>query len=247
MKVTDMSEQPHCYLDGRYIAPALADVPEFLPEPIIVDIVFNAKEEVIAQSIRSDFLELQSGTNIIRVVVRSSYMRHSALLWIDTQDETATYTDTVGKERDHIGQKVHPLVDELLRQYTSVFGYTLVIDRIEVPDILDNTCDQVGFCNAYVIKQVWDWQDGVAFDPTSFNVRDLARDIERDFVEEIDLTKPAEVEYYHGGYRGGWGGAGLGVGLLGGLAIGGLATSAAQPAYYYPQPYPYYSPYGYYY
>lgn len=254
-----MSHNTQCFLDGRYIVPALADVPEFIPEPIILDIVFDSKGEMVAQSIRSDFFQLQPGVNIVRVVVRSSYMRHSALLWLNTVDETATYTDTVGKERDLTADKVHPIVDELLRQYTSVFGYTLIADRIGVPDIVDDTCDQVGFCNAYVIKQVWDWKDGVTFDPASFDVRALARDIEYDFADEIDLTKPVEVEYFHGGgggragggYRGGGGGyrggggtgAALGVGLLGGLAIGGLAASAAQPAYYpqpyYPQPYPY--------
>lgn len=255
-----------CFLDGRYIAPALASVPEFIPEPITIDIVFDAKGELIVQSIRSDFFQLQPGMNIVRVVVRSSYMRHSALLWINTDEQTAVYTDCVGAERGRyvddsdLAAKVHPVVDDLLKQYTSVFGYALVVDRIRVPKLpVLEECEQAGFCNAYVIKQVWDWQDGVEFDPTSFDVIALARNIERDFADDIDLSKPVEVEYYHGGRgwggRGGWGrggrgwggGAGLGLGLLGGLAIGGLAASAARPAYYpyyptpyYPYPYPYY-------
>lgn len=239
-----------CFLDGRYIAAALASVDEFEPEPITIDVVFDAHGEPLVESIRSDFFQLQPGVNIVRVVVRSTYMRHSALLWINTDDATATYTDCVGRERMHAGTasvgermhagtaKVHAAVDRLLSQYVAVFGYTLVVDRISVPPVSGGKdCAQTGFCNAYVIKQVWDWQDGSVFDPTSFDVRDFAGRIERDFADQIDATKPVEVEYFIG--------AGLGLGLIGGLALGGLVASSARPAYggYYPAPYGYYPAY----
>ena len=270
MDASNNARTKSCYLDGRYISLVLRDVPEFIPEPIIVEIPFDVDGKMLAAHVRSGFFSLHDGMNIVRVIVRSTYMAHSALLWIDTTRKIATYTDTVSSARDTEADKVHPVVDELLRTFVSTFTkYSLVVERIPVPDSNQTDCDVYGFCNAYVIKQVQDYTNDVVFDPYSFDVLEFAGDIEREYFDLLDPLDAPDVEYapgrggggyrggggrgggYRGGGgwgrggwgRGGWGGGygwgGAGLGLLGGVALGTALGAAAAQPYYAPG---YYAP-----
>jgi hypothetical protein len=264
-----MGSNPSCFLDGRYISVVLRDVPEFIPIPITVSISLDKDGNVVSGTVKSDMIHLREGLNAIRVVVHSPLMLHSALLWIDTHKEMAIYKDTIGEETDdEMIEILRASVTQLLELYIKTYThYSFSSVSVMVPDVQPGDCENYGYCNAYVIKQVLDYKEGKMFDPS--NIQEFAGQIERDYHSQLDPNLPVEVEYYHGrggggrgyggsrGYRGGGGygyrgrggygyggagGLGLGLGLLGGMAIGGLAASAAQPAYaypYYPTPYPY--------
>lgn len=251
-----MDGESDCFLDGRYIALALRDVPEFIPVPVVIQLVLDKQGQLLSSSISSDFIQLREGLNVLRVVIRSSYMLHSALLWVDTELREAVYRDTIGEESNEVVDKIRKEVDELLRTYISTFtGYPLTIHRVVVPDVhLEGKCGQYGYCNAYVIKQVLDYKAGKIF--SSVGILEFANQIKEKYRSQLDPRLPVEVEYFHsaGGGRGGggwgrrgggWGGgaglgAGLGLGLLGGMAIGSLAAAPGYAAYPYPYPPPYY-------
>ena len=215
-----------CYLDGRYIPLVLGEVAEFIKIPLVVSIVY-AKEngtqpsQILHERIESDFFELRKGMNIMRIVVQSTYMLHSALLWLDTVNNTLIITDVLYNENDARVNAIKDLTEKLVRQYFEPFGdFEFSSFNVQVPHVEpESNCVKYGFCNAYVIKQVLDHVNDIPFNSNSVDILKYAAAIEMNYREELDPTTKPEVEYFIGL------GLGLGVGLLGGLAIGGAVAS----------------------
>ena len=221
-----------CYLDGRYVNVALADVDEFIPQPIVAEIVFDVNGKLLSEVISSEPIELNEGMNIARVVVRSTYMLHSALLWIDTSRSVAWLTDTVRDGNNahdaaakstaysHM-EKARTALYRMMEQYVAALvGYTFTVERIIVPDTKQTGCKQHGYCNSYVIKQVLDYVAGKEFD-SNVDILQFTAMIEDTYGDKLDATQPPEVEYFFGV------GAGLGLGLIGGVALGAALASSS--------------------
>ena len=251
-----------CFLDGRYIALVLADVPEFHKQVIHIDLEFDAAQGLMHADIRGS-AAISEGMNIVRVVIESPTESHSALVWIDTRSQTIVYSDVV-EQGDKLALEHNKAVDKLIKDFYSHLNYTYSRDVAIVKLEDDPNCEMFGYCNAYVIKQVLDYVADAEFDPSE--IRRFAGAIEKEYAHLLDPNTEPEVEYRggrggygggrgyggrgYGGYgRGGYGyggaGLGLGLGVLGGVALG--SAIASRP--YYQQPYyaqPYYPPYGYY-
>ena len=221
-------ETKSCYLDGRYIAVVLQDVREFHKEPITISAQFDKNFELVSANIRAA-VTLHDGMNIIRVVIVTPMMSHSALLWIDKREGTITFSDvrTHGADKEY-REAVDKVVKELLRDLFKHLKYTFSMDVAYVPEPTKLTgCAKFGYCNAYVIKQVLDYLDNKNFDPS--DIRRFAATVEREYGHLLDSRTAPEEEYYIGGL-------GLGLGLLGGVAIGSAIASSSRPRYVYAQP-----------
>ena len=208
-----------CYLDGRYVNVVLADVEEFIPQPVVAEIVFDVNGKLLSEIISSEPIELNEGMNIARVVVRSTYMLHSALLWIDTSRSVAWLTDTVKDVSNAQAEKARTALYRMMEQYVAMLvGYTFTVERIIVPDTKQTGCKQHGYCNAYVIKQVLDYAAVKEFD-SNVDILQFTTMIEDMYSDKLDATQPPEVEYFFGV------GTGLGLGLIGGVALGAALAS----------------------
>lgn len=221
-----------CFLDGRYINIVLKGVNGFISTPINISIALDKNGDVLAKSIQSNFFPLRDGINIIRVRIKTTHMSHSALLWIDMSSKEALYTDVVSDTKlpDHINV-THNVIDELIKTYLNQLGiFDVSVSREKVPNINQaSSCERYGYCNAFVIKQVYDYVNNTSFDP--LNILRFAAAIEHNFSSLLDDNTPVEEEYFIG--------LGLGLGLLGGVALG---SALARPRTVY-QPYPVYQPY----
>ncbi len=74
MDISSTSGTPtkSCFLDGRYIPLALADVEEFIPTPIVIQFALDKKGGVLSGSVSSDFFwPHENKLSIVRIVIRS--------------------------------------------------------------------------------------------------------------------------------------------------------------------------------
>ncbi len=134
---------------------------------------------------------------------------HSALAWIDPVNKEITYTDTVRANSDEHTRKMRAVIDDAVGRFFSQFSdFSVVVERIVVPDVSRPDCEQYGYCNAYVIKQVLDYANDRAFDPS--NILVFAGNIEREYKHKLDPNGEPEIEYHGGGGGGGRGGGGGG-------------------------------------
>lgn len=199
-----------CYLDGRYVYLVLKEYKNFCSEHINIHLAYDKHNKLVEEKIwSSDFIRLKPGMNIIRVVIKTSYKSHAALLWLDTEHNTAFYTDIKLE-----GDKDEELIPNMIKKYINIFGtYRFSSTEYVVPHVpLYKQCDLQGYCNAYIIKEVVDWHSDKDFD-TNVDILRFAGAVEELYGYLIDKHAPPDVEY-HGG------GLGLGLGLLGGIAIG---------------------------
>src|SRR5579871_6578416 len=114
MDISSTSGAPtkSCYLDGRYIPLALAGVEEFIPVPIVVQFALDKKSHLLSGGVSSDFFwPHENKLSIVRVVIRSPTMMHSALAWIDPVNKEITYTDTVPADLDDHTRQMHAIID----------------------------------------------------------------------------------------------------------------------------------------
>jgi hypothetical protein len=100
-KYKEYDESHSCFLNGRYINIVLEGVNGFNTTPINIEISLNKRGDVLNESINSNFIRLKEGINIIRVKIKSTYLSHSALLWIDMHNMEAIYTDVVSNNASH--------------------------------------------------------------------------------------------------------------------------------------------------
>jgi hypothetical protein len=242
-------ETKSCYLDGRYINIVLKEIEEFAPQVIKVKVIYDKDGELRLAAIKSKFIHILDGMNIIRVVINSNFMSHSALLWLDTDKKTAIFSDVIAEEEDD-DKETRKVVEKLIEKYVKdFFPFKFQINKIVVPYVDQPGCFKYGFCNAYVLKQVYDYAVRQQFD--SSNIKNFAGAIEDIYGSQLDPYGEPEIEYRSGrGYRGrsvgrrfsggpirrtgrgyypGFGGMGLGfgLGLLGGAALGSNYYSGA--------------------
>jgi hypothetical protein len=202
-----------CYLDGRYVDLVLKDVEEFSRHPIKIKIIQDKDGKVIENVIKSKMIEIKEGMNIIRVIIKSTYTIHSALLWLNTDNMVAIFTNIV-HSKEQIIENLKQTVYRLIEEYINVFGnWDFDVDEIKTPKLnINDSCTASGFCNAYVIKQVLDYANNAVYDP-NVDILRFAAAIEANYSKFLNPNEEPEVEYFFG--------LGLGIGLLGGFAIGG--------------------------
>jgi hypothetical protein len=232
----DYKPTKSCFLDGRYVNLALAHVSEFEPNPI--KIVIDGDN----YSLSSDFIRENEGVTIIRVITNS----HSSLLWLDSEERTATHTTTTTEHNSKVNDLLKMYV-ETFRDY-KFFSKTI---KVKTPKDLNPECNKSGFCNAYVIKQVLDYYDGKKFDTSlrSVDILRFATAIEANFHDQLDPNTLPEVEYYDDYYMSdGYDDFGMGLPIGGAFSpsynYGTYPTYSYAPAYSY-MPYSTYSPYTY--
>lgn len=197
------SEMPtrSCYLDGRYIPLVLGEVNEFRKHSLRLEIELGRNFELI-RSHAKGIIQISDGMNIIRVVIETPSMSHSALVWIDTRVKTITFTDVRDTEvleprLDMIMREADKAIDNLLVSFFSHLKYTYHRDIAYVDIARDewsrNCGEFYGFCNAFIIKQVIDYLDNRDFDPG--DIRKLAGAIERRYSHLLNPYSKPEIEY----------------------------------------------------
>ena len=203
-----------CYLDGRYVNLVLKDVEEFCRRPIKIKIIHDKNGNIIKNVIKSKMIEIKKGMNIIRVIIKSTYTIHSALLWLDTDNMVAIFTNIV-HSKEPVIKSLKQTVYNLIEEYINVFGdWDFDVNEIETPKLnINDSCTASGFCNAYVIKQVLDYADDIVFDP-NVDILRFAAAIEANYSKFLNPNEEPEIEYFFG--------LGLGLGLLGGFALGSV-------------------------
>lgn len=238
----DFCPTPRCYLDGRYFNLVLRDVAPFvLHPPMNVNINSNQDDLVANIDMNLTRLVMEDADNIIRVVIKSRYMRHSSLLIVSPDKNECYMWDALTEETltDPAFKKIHELVGMAVKNYLKQcfdenmkFLYEYTVIPKEAPEHCE--AEFSGYCNAYVILKALSLILDREFNPS--NILQFATAVESQYREFLE-GEP-DIEYFFGG-------AGLGLGLLGGLALGAAFTP--RPTYY--QPYPaYYPAYpGYYY
>lgn len=231
----NFSPTEKCYLDGRYFNLVLRDVaPDVLHPPMNVSI--NSNQDDLVANIDMDLtrLVMENADNIIRVVIKSRYMKHSTLLIVSPDKNECYMWDALTEETlaDPAFKKIHDLVGLAVKNYLKqcfdeniVFVYDYTVVPKEAPDHCD--AEFSGYCNAYIILKALSLILNIEFNPA--NILRFAKAVELNYQEFLE-GEP-DIEYYFGG-------AGLGLGLLGGLALGAAFTP--RPVYY--QPYPAYYP-----
>ena len=229
-----------CYLDGRYFNLVLEDVaPQIIHPPMNVNINSNTDDLVANIDMELTRLVMHDVDNIIRVVIKSRFMRHSSLLIVSPDRGTCHMWDAV---TEHVAnepsfKKIHELVANAVKNYLKQCfdeKMTFYYDYTIVPKIVPDHCDAdySGYCNAYVLMKALSMVLDVEMDFA--NVLRFVTAVESEY--HCFLEGPPDIEYYFGG-------VGLGLGLLGGLALGAAITP--RPAYYpaYPAYYPAYPGY----
>lgn len=159
-------------------------------------------------------------TSIGCLVIRSQFMQHTTLVFVDPQRMEVHWWDP-------FKLKVNDFIVDTLRSYFAKYGFTVFKQLTEeAPPVCNKGCIKSGFCNAYVLKYALDWHYGRKFN--SSNIIEFVNGIEEDYQDLLPDGEP-EVEFGPGDgmLLGGLGGVLVGgaVGGVGGALVGG-ATGA---------------------
>ena len=195
------------YLDGRYFNIVLSTVyPGIISDPLIIELSENNK----LKDIYNSDINLQPDIiNVIRIIIISPHMRHSCVCLIDPKKKTSWFWNP---RKYHKLQTIHNIIIKAVKQILCLFEeYTINDLDISIPNIKKNTCQESGYCNAYVIKFIIDWLKDDEFNlsiwETEMNnhpsdILKFASYIEDNFNDQLSGNTDIEYNFSGGGGRG---------------------------------------------
>lgn len=221
----DYPETSECYLDGRYFNLVLAPLHKGVSlNPLMIDIEEDLDGNASYIRMHMHDTVIRSDTSsIIRVIIRSASIRHSALLVINTADNNVWFWNP--KSNYHIKTGSDGLEKHIIHR---IRGFLKVLGGMKFTEInypIDEEYNSQclsqgymsGYCNAYIIKFVIDWINNRTVDLT--DIRRFVSAIEHKYSSQLTGEPDIEFSTKSGTLIGGLVGGGAGV-LIGG-AIGG--------------------------
>lgn len=234
-----------CYLDGRVIARAARDAGcHFMYNHCMyVNIEETVEGNIKSYSVTMDTGGLLDSMNIIRVIIVSQYIRHSALVFLDLASKSAgkaiadLTSDNLAywwnpRQKNKRSDILNAGVKTLVREYLKTIRPIRLISLDGSVPVVAYQCKVGGLCNAFVLKYILDWFNGV--DPNFDNIHEFAKSM-TDRYRWILSTGEPDLEYDFnpsGSLLGGLGGALIGgavagpIGMLAGGTLGAVGGGA---------------------